>query len=455
MKLTFLEKFGFGLGDTASNFVWGTMTSFLLFYYTDIFGISAAAVGTLFLFARVSDGAVDFFMGAIADRTQTRWGKFRPYLLWMCVPLAVAFVLTFTTPNFSMNGKILYAWITYNMLMICYTAINIPYSALSGVMTDDPLDRTSLNSYRMALAQVGGLTVNALTLPLIAYFGQSDNHRGYQLTILLFSTVAIALFLITFFTTHERIQPPVAQKTKLSEDLKTLVSNRHWIIMFITGLSSLTFVIIRSAALIYYCKYYLKVSGVQIDIFGLFSMDEISFFLVLGNIGFILGAICTRFLVKAIGKKYSYIWTSVGIAVTCAVFYWIDPRQMILVFAVQLLNAYISGINAALYWAMIADTADFSEWKFNVRTTGIIFSATTCSQKVGLGIGGAISGLLLTNYGYVAGAIQTAHANEGILLMVSLIPAGGYFFIACLFNLYGLDEPFCHTIREDLAQRRA
>jgi GPH family glycoside/pentoside/hexuronide:cation symporter len=453
-RLSFTEKFGFGLGDTASNFVWGTMTSFLLFYYTDIFGISAAAVGTLFLFARVSDGAVDFFMGAIADRTKTRWGKFRPYLVWMCVPLAVVFTLTFTTPDFSMTGKIVYAWITYNMLMVLYTAINIPYSALSGVMTDDPLDRTSLNSFRMALANVGGLLVNGLTLPLILYFGHGDKPKGYQLTILAFSVAAIVLFLVTFFTTKERIQPPIAQETKLREDLKRLFSNRHWIIMFIAGLSSLTFGIVRGAALIYYCKYYLGVEAGKINILNLFSMDEISFFLVLGNIGFIAGALTTRHLVKLMGKKYSYIATEMAMAVTCAAFYWIAPQQMGLVFACQLVSAYVTGLNATLYWAMIADTADFSEWKFNVRTTGIIFSATTCSQKVGLGIGGAISGALLTTYGYVAGAVQTAHADEGILLMVSLIPAAGFFFISCIFFFYGLDEKFCHLIREDLAKRR-
>ncbi len=455
MKLSFFEKFGYGLGDTASNFVWGTMTSFLLFYYTDIFGITAAAVGTLFFFARVSDGAVDFFMGAIADRTDTKWGKFRPYLVWMCVPLGVVFTLTFTTPEFSMTGKIIYAWITYNLLMILYTAINIPYSALSGVMTDDPLERTNLNSFRMALAQVGGLAVNALTLPLIAFFGGPGHQtKGYQLTILVFSIIATVLFLITFFTTHERIKPPAAQRTKLSEDLKTLFKNRHWIVMFIAGLTGLTFGIIRAAAMIYYCKYYLGVEAVKISILNLFSMDEISFFLVLGNIGFIAGAIMTSQFVKLIGKKYSYITTLLGLAISCAAFYLISPQHAWLAFVLQLLSSFISGANATLYWAMIADTADFSEWKFNVRTTGIIFSATTCSQKVGLGIGGAISGYLLTTYGYVAGAVQTAQADEGILLMISLIPAAGYFFIACVFNFYGLDEKFCHEIREDLALRR-
>jgi len=470
MKLPFLEKFGFGLGDTASNFVWGTMTSFLLFYYTDIFGISAAAVGALFLFARASDGAVDFFMGAIADRTETKWGKFRPYLIWMCIPLAVIFVLTFTTPDFSMTGKIVYAWITYNLLMILYTAINIPYSALSGVMTDDPLERTSLNSYRMAMAQIGGLLVNALTLPMIAYFGhvdpalnktvdhaifQAQQARGYQMAVVVFSLAIVALFPITFLTTKERIHPPKEQRTRLLADLKTLFANRHWVVMFIGGICGLTFGIIRSGAMIYYCKYYLGMADQKVNIVNLFSMDEISFFLVLGSLGFIVGAVCTRLLVRAIGKKYSYIVTEFGLAAFCAVFYWIPPDQTGTILALQFVSNIVFGANATLYWAMIADTADFSEWKFKVRTTGIMFSATTCSQKVGLGIGGALAGLLLNDYGYVAGAVQTAHANQGILLMVSLIPAAGYFFIACVYFFYGLTEELCHTIREDLALRRA
>ena len=456
-KLSFMEKFGFGLGDTASNFVWGTLTSFLLFYYTDIFGITAAAAGALFLFARVADAFVDFGMGAIADRTNTRWGKFRPYLVWCCLPLAVVFVLTFTTPDISMNGKIIYAWVTYNLLMFLYSAINIPYSALSGVMTDDPLERTSLNSYRMSLAQVGGLAVNAMTLPLISFFGHggADKQLGYQLTIAVFSVISIALFLITFFTTKERIQPPAAQKTDLAQDFLRLFSNRHWVIMFIAGLVALTFSVIRGGAIIYYCKYYLGVESKTINLLGLYQMDQISFFLVLGNLGFIVGAVTTRYFVAAIGKKYSYIVTHAGAGLICASFYWITPEHVMVAFAVQLLGAYIGGINATLYWAMIADTADFSEWKFSVRTTGIIFSATSFAQKVGLGLSGMIAGLLLTHYGYVANATQTAESNHGILLMVSLIPAAGFLFIAGVFFLYGLDEKFCHTIREDLARRRA
>jgi len=467
-KLTFLEKFGFGLGDTASNFVWGTLGYFLMYYYTEIFGISALAAGTLFLFTRSCDGVVDFFMGAIADRTNTKWGKFRPYLLWMCVPLAVVFVLTFTTPSFSMQGKIVYAWITYSLLMIFYTAINIPYAALSGVMTNDPLDRTSLNSFRMACARIGGLIVTASTLPLIAYLGglpqdfdkaalTPEQHilasHGYQLTIALFSVIAVVCFLTTFATTKERIHPPAAQKTKLLDDLKNLFRNKHWVIIFIASLTVMTLIIVRDGTLLYYAKYYVGMSGRTIDFLG-YKYPMESFLLVAGNLGFIPGAMCTRFLVKLIGKKYSYMLTLIGISLTCAAFYWIEPGQTRPIFFFHALNNFFGGLNAALYFAMIADTADFSEWKFNVRTTGIIFSATTCSQKVGLGIGGFVSGLVLTGYGYQADvATQTQQARHGILLMVSLIPAVGYFLIACLFNLYGLDEKFCHVIREDLAKR--
>ena len=214
MKISVKEKIGYGLGDTASNFVWALMMNFIMYYYTDIFGITAAAAGTMLLFARSTDGIFDFFIGALADRTKTRWGRFRPYLLWLCVPLAVVFVLAFTTPNFSPAGKLVWAWVTYNALMLLYSAINIPYGALSGVMTDDPLERTSINSYRMSLAQIGGIIANSSFLLLIPKFGGDSKQAGAQYTVMLFSVMAVVLFLITFFSTRERIQPPAAQKTR-------------------------------------------------------------------------------------------------------------------------------------------------------------------------------------------------------------------------------------------------
>lgn len=443
MRISIKEKIGYGLGDTASNLVWATLMSFIMYFYTDVFGITAAAVGTMFLFARSFDGITDFVTGAIADRTNSRWGKFRPYLLWMCLPLAVITVLTFTVPDFDPTGKLVYAWVTYNLLMLAYTAINIPYSALSGVMTDDPLDRTSLNSYRMVLAQCGGFIVNGATLPLVAYFGQGNEALGFQLTTALFGLLIVTFFLVTFATTRERIQPEPEQKTTLKEDLGTLFKNRHWVIMFAAGMLDLTFIIVRAATLVYYCKYYLN-----------FDEGRTTTFLLIGNIGFIAGAIATRFLVRAVGKKSGLIIAHVILAVSAAATFWVPPGQFGLIMAMQVLHAIGGGFNATLYWAMIADTADFSEGKFKVRTTGIVFSATTCSQKIGMGIGGAITGYLLTNFGYIAGATQTAGANHGILLLVSLIPAAGFAFVAILFLGYGLNENVCKTVREDLAQRR-
>lgn len=452
-NLSFFEKVAYGAGDAASNLIWATITSFLLFYYTDIFGIPAAAVGTLFLFARVSDGFVDIAVGAAADRTKTRWGIFRPYLLWFCVPLAAVFVATFTTPDLGVNGKIVYAWVTYNLLMICYTALNIPYGALSAVMTDDPVDRTSLNAFRMAGAQLGALAVNALTFPLIQAFGQGDSSRGYQLTAGLFALVAVALFIWAFAATRERIPPVPKQKSNLWRDLRLLLSNKPWLLMFLAGGGAI-FSVIRSGATLYYCKYYLNFGLDSVRIFNLLSLDKISMFLVLGSFGFIVGVLTVTPLVKVFGKKYLFIISLFGCAIVCASIFFVPAENVALVFLSQLAAGVVGGVNAPLYFAMIADTADYAEWKFNVRSTGIIFSATSCVNKIGLGVGGALSGYLLSHFGYVAGAAQSAAASQGILLMVSLIPAVGFVLVGVLFLLYPLDESFCHRIREDLERRR-
>ncbi len=465
VKLSFGEKFGYGLGDTASNFVWALMMNFIMFYYTDIFGITAAAAGTMLLFARSTDGVVDFFIGAIADRTKSKWGRFRPYLVWLCVPLAVIFVLAFTTPNLGPAGKLVWAWVTYNLLMLLYSAINIPYGALSGVMTDDPLERTSLNSYRMSLAQIGGIIANSSFIVLIAKLGGGSQPLGAQRTVMLFSTVAVVLFLISFWTTKERIHPPVDQKTNLLQDLKNLFRNRHWVMMFVTGIVNITFAVVRGTAGIYYLQRYLRLdaagdtksfykweAGQGIE---LFYLGQIGTYFLLSGLAMIFGAMMTRFAVKLMGKKWSFITSLALVGLTAIPFYFIKPDQMPLVYAFQMLGMIFAGINATLFWAMVADTADFQEWKFNIRTTGVAFSATTCAQKAGMGIGAAIAGYLISYFGYdPKAAAQTSEAIHGILLLISLIPAVGLLVLSCFFTIYGLSEPICKTMREDLAQRR-
>jgi len=464
-KLSFLEKTGYGLGDTASNFVWALMMNFIMFFYTDIFGITAAAAGTMLLFARSTDGFVDFFIGALADRTKTKWGRFRPYLIWLCVPLAVVFVLAFTTPNISPAGKVVWAWVTYNLLMFLYSAINIPYGALSGVMTDDPLERTSLNSYRMALAQFGGILANSTFMVLIVKLG-STKQIGAQHTVMLFSSVAVVLFLISFLTTRERIHPPAEQKTNLLQDLKTLFKNRHWIMMFVTGVINIIFAVVRGSAGIYYLQRYLELDAVGDTKYfykwetgralEIFYLGQIGTYFLIGGLAMIFGAMMTRFAVKLMGKKWSFIASLALVAVTVIPFYYIKPDQMPLVYTFQIIGMIFAGINATLFWAMVADTADFQEWKYNVRTTGIAFSATTFAQKNGMGVGAAIAGFLLSYFHYDPKAIvQTPEAIHGILLLSSLIPAVGLLLLSGAFTIYGLNEHICKTMREELAERRS
>lgn len=465
VKLSFGEKFGYGLGDTASNFVWALMMNFIMFYYTDIFGITAAAAGTMLLFARSTDGVADFFIGAIADRTKSKWGRFRPYLLWLCVPLAIVFVLAFTTPDISPAGKLVWAWVTYNLMMLLYSAINIPYGALSGVMTDDPLERTSLNSYRMSLAQIGGIIANSSFIVLIAKFGAGNQQLGAQRTVMLFSLAAIVLFLISFWTTKERIHPPKEQKTNLLQDIKNLFRNRHWIMMFVTGIINITFAVVRGTAGIYYLQRYLKLdtSGADKSFFKwedgqaveVFYLGQIGTYFLISGLAMIFGAMMTRFAVKLLGKKWSFITSLALVGLTAIPFYFIKPDQVSLVYAFQIIGMIFAGINATLFWAMVADTADFQEWKYNVRTTGVAFSATTCAQKAGMGIGAAIAGYLISYFGYdPKAAAQNPEAIRGILLLISVIPAVGLLLLSCLFTIYGLNEHICKTMREELAQRR-
>jgi GPH family glycoside/pentoside/hexuronide:cation symporter len=453
MKLSIQEKVGYGLGDTASNFIWALMMNFIMFFYTDIFGITAAAAGTMLLFARVTDGFWDFFVGAVADRTKTRWGRFRPYLLWLCIPLAVVFVLAFTTPGISPAGKLVWAWVTYNLLMLLYSAINVPYG------------------YRMSLAQIGGIVANSTFMVLIVKLGgdtgdkQLNQQIGAQHTVLLFSVIATILFLISFLTTKERIHPPPAQKTSLLQDLKTLFMNRHWIMMFATGIINITLAVVRGTAGIYYLQRYLKLdtAGDAKSFFKwepgraieLFYLGQIGTYFLIGGLAMIFGAMMTRFAVKIMGKKWSFITSMTMVAITAIPFYFIKPEQMSLVYTFQILGMIFAGINATLFWAMVADTADFQEWKYKVRTTGVAFSATTSAQKAGMGIGAAFAGFLISHFGYdPKAAEQTPDAIHGILLLNSLIPAAGLLLLAGLFTFYGLNETLCKTMREDLAARR-
>lgn len=455
-KLSFLEKIGYATGDTASNLFWQTFSMFLLFFYTDIFGISAAAAGTMFLITRIWDTVNDPLMGIISDRTNTRWGKFRPYLLWLAIPFGVIGVLTFTTPDFSDAGKIVYAYITYSLMMMIYTAINIPYSALMGVMSSNSLERTSLASFRFVAAFTGGIIVQSTALKLVKVTGGDNQELGWQLTMTIFAVLAASLFLFTFFTTRERVSPPKTQKTTLISDLKDLGSNIPWLMLFIIGIFLLTFVSIRNGSIMYYFKYY--VGEQSFNIFGReysYGRDTLaSAFMVFGSVANIAGVLMTRYISGLLGKKRAFITLMVLTMILTAIFYVLEPSAVIPIFIMQVIISLVMGPMSPIIWAMYTDTADYSEWKNGRRATGLVMSASTMAQKFGWTIGGALAGWILAAYGFVANQDQNPETLKGIRLMISIIPAICALIGGAAMLFYKLDEETMKGIEAELIQRR-
>lgn len=441
-KLSIKEKVGYGLGDFAANIVFQTVMIFLMYYYTDIFGIPAAAVGTLFLVSRIWDAVNDPLMGALADRTKSKHGKFRPWIKWTAIPFGVMAVLMFTTPDFSVQGKIIYAYATYILMMMIYTANNIPYGALSGVMTSDSVERTSLNSYRFVLGQSAALMVQALTLPLIAFFGAGDKAVGYQMTMGLFALIAIGMFYVTFYNTKERIEPVQTDPTPLKDDLKDLFSNRPWMILFVMGLVTFIFLSLRIAVGLYYFQYYVGDEG-------LFSM-----FAVLGTIGLIIGIPLSKPLTKKFGKRNTYIASNILSGITVLALFLPGPNDYFIAYALSALIGFFNGPGVPILWAMYADTADYSEWKYGRRATGIVFSAATFGQKFGWGIGGAITGWLLALFNYAPNTVQSDETIFGIKLMLSIIPGILMILSAGFLLFYDLTEDYMEKIQIELSNRR-
>ncbi|WP_306518887.1 glycoside-pentoside-hexuronide (GPH):cation symporter [Rheinheimera sp.] len=421
------EKIAYGLGDTASNIVFQTVMLFLTFFYTDIFGISPAFVGTMFLAVRVIDAITDPLMGAFADRTQSKHGKFRPYLLWFALPFGLISVLAFTTPDFSETGKMWYAFFTYTLLMLVYTAINIPYCALGGVLTADPAERVSIQSYRFVFAMLGGVLVSACTLPLVDYFGQGDKAKGYQLTILAMSVMGVLMFLACFYGTKERVQPQAEQGT-VGAGFKALWANDQWRVLSVAALFLLSGSVLRNTLAIYYVKYYLELPG------------SISLFITLGMIGSIAGCIVAQPLAKRFCKVKLYIGIQLTAAALCVASYFVTPNQTVLAFALFILWNFFFNAGTPLLWAKMADTVDYGQWKTGIRTTGMVYSSIIFFIKLGLAIGGAAAGWLLAGYGYQADQSQSETARQGILLSFSIYPALGSLLVAIVMRWYILTD---------------
>ena len=458
MKLGLREKIGYGFGDAASSMFWKLFSMYLMFFYTDIFGISAAAVGTMFLITRIWDAAFDPFVGVLGDRTETRWGKFRPYLLWVAIPFAIIGVLTFTTPSLGPTGKLIYAYVTYSLMMMIYSMINVPYASLLGVMSVDGKERTTLATFRFILAFAGSLVVLAAAEPLAGAFsrmgsGTPNLQRGWQLTAAVFALMAMVLFWLTFAWTRERIHP-VTEKTSLKHDLTDLMKNKPWFILLGAGVATIFFNSIRDGAAIYYFKYYLHTH----DAFSLPSLKLTigwsSLYFVLGQAANIVGVILAKPISDRIGKKNTFFVAMLSATAFSLMVYGLSPESVTAVLVLQCLISVSAGFVFPLLWSMYADAADYSEWKTGRRATGLVFSASSMSQKFGWTLGGAFAGWLLGYYGFQANVAQNANTETGIRMMVSIFPAIGALMSAAFMLVYPLKEAVLSSIEGELANRR-
>ena len=461
------EKVSYGFGNLASCLYWQTFMVYLTIFYTDIFGIGAAAAGTMIGLSRSMDAFFDPVMGMIADRTRSRWGKFRPFLLWFCVPLAVMGVLTFTVPSLGASGKLVWAYATYNALMLLYTAVNIPYTAMLGVITPNPGERTELSSIQFVGAFAGGIIVSATLLPMSkagGWLGARTVERGWQLAFALYGIAAVIFFLTTFMGVRERVSPPKAQRTSVLRDLGDLVTNGPWLIVLGTTITFIVSGALRSSVTAHYFKYYVGVQTLTLPSFLPRSVagtqvwgweSLVSVFTTSNQIASLVGVVMIPFIARIMGRKAAVVVLLVVAIASTASFYYLGPDQVPLIYGINLLISVTSGPLAALLWAMYADTADYAEWKRGRRATGLIFSASIFSQKQGWAIGAWVALALMQSVGFVANTVQTPASLHGLLLLMSLLPASIGVASIVLVLFYPLTEAKMSRIASDLKERRA
>ena len=471
-KLSVLEKFGYSLGDLAANLVFQTLMTYLAYFYTDIYGLNATdATAIMYIVGTVAAFSFNPIIGALADRTNSKWGKFRPWILYTSVPLGLISVMAFSTPNFSYDGKVIYAVITYTLLLLLYASSNLPYSALSGVITGNMKERNSISSYRFVAVMFAQFFVQVFMLPIIIYAGAGDKAIGIEIVMTWLAIIGTIMLLITFFTTKERIVPTEEQKSSVFEDLKDLITNKPWLIMLI--LTTLTFISLamKGGSYVYYFENYIDESRLTIFIspildyltsveINFFGNDPVSAGFGLFNAGGIIFMIFGIGLSKALADRYGkrnifalFLFIS---TIFIILFYFFDKSSVELMFGSQILHGFFYGITIPLLWAMIADVADYSEWKNNRRATAIIFSAMMVGLKLGLTIGGGLVVQILGNYGYEANKelAQSEYVIHGVKLLVSIYPAIPFLIGIALLYFYEINKKMETQIEIDLRDRR-
>jgi glycoside/pentoside/hexuronide:cation symporter, GPH family len=475
-KLSVLEKTGYSLGDLAANLVFQTLVTYLAFFYTEIYGLTPGHASAITLVVGlVAAFGFNPLVGAIADRTRSKWGKFRPWILWTAVPLGVVALLAFTTPDFSYKGKVIYAVVTYTLLLLLYAANNLPYSALSGVITGDMAERNSVSAYRFVAVMFAQFFVQVFMLPIIEYAGGGDKAIGIEKVMTWLAITGTVLLLITFFTTRERVVPKPEQKSSVKEDLADLFKNKPWVIILIVTTLIFITLALKGGSYVYYFKNYVdaerltlfikpildSLSGVGVNFFG---NDPVSAGFGLFNAGGIIFMIAGIGLSKKLADKYGkrnvFMGALLASTLFIIAFYFFASASVELMFASQILHGFFYGITIPLLWAMIADVADYSEWKNNRRATAIIFSAMMVGLKGGLSIGSALVTWILGLYKYVpnhsndAVITQPATAVQGTKMLVSIYPAIPFLICVGLLFWYEINKKMEVQIESDLRERR-
>ena len=441
-RLKPIEKIGYGLGDFGSNVVFQTILILLPAFYTDVFGLAPAVMGTMFLAVRLLDTVTDPIMGIIADNTNTKWGKFRPYLLWFAIPFAVVFVLTFITPDLSESGKIIYAYLTYSLLMILYTVVNIPYCALGGVITSDSQERVSANSYRFVIATFAGVLISYFAPDLIEFFGNGNEQEGYPYAMAVFGVFAIFAFFGCFALTKERVEQVVTTKGSLSVDFKTLLKNDQWVVVAILFLVLLIPIVLRGASQVYYVKWFIGDTGL------------IAAFLTTGTFCQMVGASFASRLTQKLGKVKAYILVQIIIVLGSVALYFVTNTNLYAIFILFGLVNFFVQMGAPILFTMAADTVEYGELKTGRRVTGLVFSGALFALKLGVAIGGWMIGMILAYYGYDGKAVvQSPEAIQGIVLSLTLFPAIGHFLLIPIVSFYKLNKTRCDEIRAELDQK--
>jgi len=443
-KLSVTEKIGYGMGDAGCNIIFGAIMLFVNYFYTDIFGLSPALVGIMLLSIRVIDAITDPIMGAIADRTHSKWGRFRPWLLWVAFPYALFSVLMFTTPDWSYNSKVVYAFVTYFLMSLAYTAINIPYCSLGSVITNDPHERVACQSYRFVMVGVATLLLSLTLLPMAEWFGGDDKAKGYQMAMGVLALVGMCMFLFSFATVRERIRPAVPSKDAMKADMKDIWKNDQWVRILLLTLCNVCPGFIRMAATMYYVTWVMQQ-----------STSFATMFISLGVVGMMIGSMLAKVLTDRWCKLKVFFWTNIVLAIFSGGFWFVDPSATMLVVVLYFLLNVLHQIPSPLHWSLMADVDDYGEWKTGKRITGISFSGNIFFLKVGLAVAGAMVGFLLSWYGYDASAKQqSATAVTGIMMLFTVIPAVGYLITAGVVRLLKVDRELMKQIQSDLEKRR-